>query len=107
MNIENVEWHDGTLDSIHICGDGRISIVCYLYPSPDAKSRGKFVWNCSGVVSCSCTVDFIALLDNRKAGNINDGRFTSAKRGMSILKLFLSDGYIELAAKSIDVRQSS
>ena len=106
MNIETFEWHDGTLDSIHIHGDGRIGIVCYLYPSPDAKNRVKFVWDCSGVVSCSCTVDFIALLDNRRAGNINDGRFKSVKRGTSNLKLFLSDGYLELAAKSIDVRQS-
>jgi hypothetical protein len=106
MNTENFEWHDGTLDSIHIDGDGRISIACYLYPSSDAKSRVKFVWDCSGVVSCSCTVDFLAVLDNRKAGNINNGRFKLVKRGVSTLKLFLSDGYVELAAKTIDVRQS-
>jgi hypothetical protein len=106
MNTENAEWHDGTLDSIHIHGDGRISIVCHLYPSSDARSRVEFAWDCSGVVSYSCNVDFIALLDNRKSGNINCGRFKSVNRGASILKLFLSDGYVEIAAKSIDVRQS-
>jgi hypothetical protein len=105
MSTENFEWHDGTLDSIQINGDGRISIACYLYPSSDAKSRAKFVWDCSGVVSCTCTVDFTALLENKSFGNINEGRFKSAKRGLSILKLFLSDGYVELAAKSIASRK--
>lgn len=106
MSTEAFEFHDGTLESIHVSGDGSIRIICNFYSTPDAKNRLKFTWNCLRVVFFCRTLDFMGLLDNSRAGNINDGRFISAKRGMSHLKIFFLDGYLEIDAKSIDVHRS-
>lgn len=103
MDVYELEWHDGSIGDIHVEGNGAIHIVCDLYPSSTAKTREKFSLSCNGLVAFACTIDFLALLNNRKAGNINNGRIESLSKSVSVLKLFLSDGYIQITAKKITI----
>ena len=105
MNNDELEWHDGVLDEMHVKGNGEINVTCYLYPSSNAKTRERYFLNCIGVTAFTSSIDVHALLQNKRAGNVNNGRIESPKRGDSVLKLFLSDGYIELAAKKITIDQ--
>ena len=101
VDLNTLEWHDGTLDDVCIKGNGEVTVACYVYPTNDARVREKLAIRCVGVQSFMGTIDFNALLRNKFAGNINDGRFESPRRGIAVLKLFLSDGYIEVTAKKI------
>lgn len=106
MNTDELEWHDGVIDEMNFNGDGEINITCFLYPSGNAKTRERYSINCDGVTALSSSIDVYALLQNKRAGNINNGRIGSPRRGIWVLKLFLSDGYIELSAKKIAINQS-
>lgn len=101
MNTDELEWHDGVLDDMHVKGDGEINVTLHLYPSTNAKVRERYFLSCVGVTAFSSSIDVHALLQNKRAGNINNGRIESPKKGVSVLKLFLSDGYVEIAAKKI------
>lgn len=102
MNANVLEWHDGVFENLKIDSDGKIMLTCNLYSAAEAKSRRQYFFNCVGVVSFSSSIDFNALIDSKKAGNINNGRLEQKKR-CAVLKLFLCDGYIEIAAKKIIV----
>lgn len=101
--MDQIYWHDGILQKILIEGGGSIFIDCDLYPSDDVNVRARYIFECSSALSISSTVDFSALLDNKRSGNINNGRIATPRRGVANLKLFLTDGYIEINAKKIHV----
>jgi hypothetical protein len=96
MEAENFEWHDGILQEICILGTGRVKVVCDLYPDQSATSRVHLSFLCTEVKSAANLIDFTALLNNKWAGNINDGRIETRPDGHTTLKLFLSDGYLEI-----------
>ena len=107
MNDNELEWHDGVLDDMYVNGNGDIKFSLHLYPASAAKARVRYILNCNGVTSLSSSIDFYALVQNKRAGNINNGRIETSQMGVSVLKLFLSDGYIELTASKVTIEQAS
>ncbi len=106
MNTDELSWHDGILSEIVIRGSGEIHIGCDLYISDDSRVREAVHIFCSGVDSVSCSIDFIALIDNARAGNITNGRVSTAKNNAT-LKIFFADGYLYIKAKAMDIERIS
>lgn len=106
MSIAKLEWHDGILEAINIAASGEVNISCSCYEVEDSKIRVVFCITCYEVVSMSNVIDFSALIDNRRSGNINNGRLGTPSKGVSVLKLFLTDGYVEIAAKKITFKKT-
>ena len=96
METENFEWHDGILQEICILGTGQVKVVCDLYPDESAASRVRLSFLCTEVKSAANLIDFTALLNHKRAGNINDGRIEANTDGRTTLKIFLNDGYLEI-----------
>jgi hypothetical protein len=100
MNIENVEWHDGILRFVNLSEGGEVLVGCDVYENENSKNRVSVQFKCLGVTSFSGIIDFIVLNENGRAGNVNSGSF-EVRGGFSILKIILSDGYLEVFAKKI------
>jgi hypothetical protein len=89
MANHDIEWHDGIIEEMHIKGSGEIYVICHLYSSAKVKTRARIIFSCTNVTDVSSSIDFNALLLNRRAGNINNGRIESPRKGVEVLKLFL------------------
>lgn len=106
MNTDDLEWHDGILQEIRILGTGAIQVICDLYPDHAAASRMQMSFQRSRVKSAANLIDFTALLDNKQAGNINDGRIETRADGCTTLKLFLNDGYLEIISAELRIEHN-
>ena len=105
MTDANFEWHDGILREIRIFGSREIQVLCELYPDHAAPARMPIHFRCAKVKSSANIIDFVALLDNQRAGNISDGRIETRPDGSTALKLFLVDGYLEIIAGALHIEQ--
>ncbi len=107
MEAENFEWHDGILQEICILGTGRVKVICDLYPDESAASRVRLSFLCTEVKSAANLIDFTALLNNKWAGNINNGCIETHPGGSTTLKIFLNDGYLEIITAEIRIEHNS
>lgn len=104
MNLNDIAWHDGVLQEISLLGSGQVKVVCDLYPDKSAAARRRVSFLCSGVKSTASLIDFTALLDNQLAGNISTGCIETHAGGTTTLKLFLSDGYVQIVASGLTLQ---
>lgn len=106
MQFNELFWHDGILKSISICNHGNdadsyvISLDAFLYADADAPERALISIEFFEVTSFIATCDFNELLDNKFAGNINDGYM----KGSSTYRLFFVDGYLEIVTNKISIK---
>ncbi|SHG36501.1 hypothetical protein [Massilia sp. CF038] len=104
-NTDAPYWHDGRLVSMTVGASGAIDVQCELYPTDQAQARVPVTLSCLGVTSMTCSLDFLALLDHARAGNIINGRLETRPR-RAVLKLFFADGYLDVRARTIIVGTS-
>ena len=99
--LENFIWHDGNITalnySIHKTG-ASLEINAQFYSTIESRERDKFTIKCTGVTRFNNVVDFEQIIDNLSAGSVSNGYVKE-----NTLWLYLTDGIIEIHAKSINV----
>ncbi len=106
--IQDLYWHDGILENVGVAlgmkhqATEALTLAVSLYPTEDAKKRTLMNLNFLGVSRLSINCDLNELKDNRGAGNISNGYVKQSEPdGENVFRLYLVDGYIELACKDM------
>ena len=101
MSLENFIWHDGNIHSLSysIQSTGAsLEIEGEFYSSNESNKRDIYKIKCNDVSRFNNIIDFKETLDNFSAGSVSNGYIKD-----NTLWLYLSDGIIEIQAKSINV----
>ena len=106
MNFEEIFWHDGIFSGLSIRENGETLIDCEVFPSLQSKQRERIRIILTGVSELSCTLDLASLLDNRNAGNIATGRVYVKNKKTFIMRLILSDGYLDIKASQLIIHRT-
>ena len=98
MNLRSLHWHDGRLDGLRMSSYREAPVSLWLDVSLyadflNAKRRDRLRIKCSGVSRLDCTCDFLELIGNRWAGNINGGSYEA-----KTLRLDLFGGQLSVCA---------
>lgn len=102
FSIDNINWHDGLLESITISmssinGITRcIDINVRIYITSDAIERSLTKLHFTDVENVVLNCDLLELQDNISAGNISNGYLKQTIQGQNLLRIYLIDGYIEI-----------
>jgi hypothetical protein len=105
MTLDDLSWHDGVLLEWRFepghRSRGWIEFLFALYPEQvKAPSRKLIMVRCEGVRRFVTSCDAAELLDNSGPGNVVDGQ-----RHGSILRVFVTGGFLEVEATSFSVRR--
>ena len=110
QKLNSFYWHDGLLEDVHFSvgkNSSHILLKVQVYAGSEAPHRKGFELRFTGVTSCVFSCDVNELMDNLSAGNISNGYAKDLKQeeGLFVYRMYLSDGYVEIVSKSVEVRE--
>ena len=100
-SLDNFMWHDGNIKSLNysISNSGAtLEIEAEFYSTDKSPKRNNYTIRCDGVTRFNNVIDFVEIINNFSAGSVSNGYLKD-----NTLWLYLTDGVIEINAKSINV----
>ena len=100
-DLENFLWHDGNIKSLNYSigkAGASLEIEGEFYSSSESRQRTNYTITCKKVTRFNNVIDFVEIQDNLLAGSVSNGYLKE-----NTLWLYLTDGFIEIHAESINV----